>query len=581
MRAFALAVLLSALLAAGDSRADGLGFVYVTPNVGLASGGHAALVADGTVYHLQQNGDEGLVLLVRDGWSAFHLVYAELENRPLEVAVLDVSPDVTERVQRSFARAYVEQEIDLARRESLRQDVAWLEAYATSAPAPELRGAGLLSPDAPRDPDAIWLRATIHARAGADSLTRMTTESERALAELARASDGTGLESLREALLLREAARSLDGALGLDPRAIAALPSEMNDPLSPSERRGLETLSTQLESAIADLVRTARPDRGYALLLAQARYLAARRSLADDHLVLLDAFSGSERLAVAHDHVSDAVRAKRRAEAAALLRKGRDQVLAPGLVDEANFDLLEEVASIAARDGRADAAGPLSEVGLRKLPARGRSVESPPLAGDVAGALESTRARLREQEEKLQRRRSYELVTRNCITELARTTDGAFATREEVTRALGAPASPDDEHLGFIPFVFFEHARERMRVSRVVGIPSHREEELERMLRESPGVATRARESTAYTSSIYQPLLRDSAFLLFTDDVFWRRPAYGAVNLLFGLGYSTYGLAAAPFDGGARVKAGLEGMLWSLPELGFMNVRKGSFDWVD
>ena len=104
---------------------------------------------------------------------------------------------------------------------------------------------------------------------------------------------------------------------------------------------------------------------------------------------------------------------------------------------------------------------------------------------------------------------------------------------------------------------------------------------LERLSRESPGALIRLRESTAYTATSYEPQLRDSAFLLFTDDVFWRRPAYGVVNLLFGLGYTGYGLAAAPFDRGARVHAGLTGMLWSLPELALMNVRKGSYDLID
>ena len=120
------AVALSAATATGAER--GLAFVYVSPNVGLASGGHAALRADDTVYHLQ-NADAGLLLLVREGWSSFHLVYAELENRPLEVAHVDVAPDVTERVQRTFSRLYVEQELELGRRAALRDDVAWLEAF--------------------------------------------------------------------------------------------------------------------------------------------------------------------------------------------------------------------------------------------------------------------------------------------------------------------------------------------------------------------------------------------------------------------------------------------------------------------
>jgi len=356
MRRLAPAALLAAVLGAAGARAEGLGFVYVSSNVGTASGGHAALVADGTVYHLQ-SADEGLLLLVREAWSAFQLVYAELENRPLQVAVLDVAPEVTERVQGSFARLYVEQELELARRESLRQDVAWLEAYAQARPTPELRGAGLVSPEAAGDPDAVWLRAVLHARAGHDSLSRVTAESERKLAELAHAADPTRLEELREALSLREAARSLDGAFGLDPRAVAVLPPEADEPLTPPERAGLEALSTRLEHAIAELVLSARPDRGYALLLAQGRYLAARRSLAANHLLLLDAFAAPGRVEAAADDVADSVRAKRREQAAALLRKGREQVLAPALVDEASFNLLEEVASIAARDGRADAAG--------------------------------------------------------------------------------------------------------------------------------------------------------------------------------------------------------------------------------
>jgi hypothetical protein len=580
MRSLWLAAALTAALAASDARAAGLGFVYVASNVGMASGGHAALVADGTVYHLQ-NGDEGLLLLVRDAWPAFELMYAGFENRPLAVAVLDVKPEVTERVQRSFARLYVEQELALAQRESLHEDVRWLEAWAAGRPVPALRGAGLVSPEAAGDAEARWLRASVHARDGRESLVSLAGEARLAIDAFEREPDPARLESLREALLLREAARALDGAWGLDPAAAAQLTREADAPLTAKERAGLEALSSRLEETVAELVASHRSDRGYPLLLAQARYLAARKSLATGHLVLLDAFQSTAFEEPAPDDVAESVRAKRRQQSAALLATGRAQVLAAQQLDEANWNLLEEVASIVARDGRADAAGQLSELGLRKLPSRGRSVESPAPPGEVTRALAAARIRLREQDADLQRRWSYDLVTRNCITELARATDGAFATPEELADALGASATPSDERFGFVPFVFFQRVRERMRVTRVVGIPSHREAELDRLLRESPGVSTRLRESTAYTSSIYRPLLRDSAFLLFTDDVFWRRPAYGAVNLAFGMGFTALGLAAAPFDRGARAKAGLEGMLWSFPELVFMNVRKGSFDWVD
>ena len=436
-----------------------------------------------------------------------------------------------------------------------------------------------MSPDAAGDPDALALRAELEVRAPG-AVARFRAEAERALAALGEAPDPAQLPELREALLAREAARALDAGYGLDPRALAALPDEANEPLTEPEREALVGLASSLQATIAKLLVSSRPDRGTPLLLSLARALAARRSLATNHWVLLDAFSGWER-PQPEDDASPLAQQKRRAQASALVRKGRATLHGAALSDESNLNLLEEVAAIAAREGRADAVGALSEVGQRKLPARARSLESARPSGDLGAALAEARARLAAQDARMRARWSYDLVRRNCITELGRTTDGAFASPEQVAEALGAPATPDDVHFGFVPFVFFERVRERMRVAQMVDLPNHRHEELARLLRESPGALTHLRESSAYTSSIYEPRARDSAFLLFTDDVFWRRPAYGAANLVFALGYSLYGVGAAPFDGGKRVSAGLAGMMWSVPELAFQNVRKGSFDWVD
>ncbi|HXZ86635.1 MAG TPA: hypothetical protein VEI82_14220 [Myxococcota bacterium] len=556
------ALLLALLFGAAEARGAELAFVYVAPNVGTSSGGHAALVAGDVVYHLQ-NEDE-LVRVVRDGWHEFRLVYEELENRPLSVARLEVTPQVLEQIQRAFARLLVEQEIALARRDAARDDVAWLEAFAAHAPPPPLRGAGLLDPARAGDPDAVRLRA------------RAAVAVAPGRPEPGEAGD---LESLREALLAREADSALAGAYGLAPGAVAALPAKLDTPLSDAERAALESLSSQLERRVAALARSARPDRGYPMLLAQARYLAVRRSLARGRLALLDVFAGLPP--ALPDEFGEVARARRRAEAGELVRRGRALVLAPERGGEADLNLLEEAASAAAHDGRADLAGPLSEIGLRKLPALGRSLPAPPPAGDLGAALAAARARLAAEDARLAERWSYELVRRNCITELARAADGAFGSAEEVERALGAPVPDGGEPFGFIPYVFFARVRERLRVAELDELPSRRTRALAQLLAQSPGLLTRLRESIAYTSSVYEPRPRDSAFLLFTDDVFWRRPAYGLVNLAFGLGYAGVGLASAPFDRGTHLAAGLQGVLWSLPELAFVNVRKGSYDWSD
>jgi hypothetical protein len=52
---------------------------------------------------------------------------------------------------------------------------------------------------------------------------------------------------------------------------------------------------------------------------------------------------------------------------------------------------------------------------------------------------------------------------------------------------------------------------------------------------------------------------------------------FGAVNVLAASSQSVYGLLSSPFDEGREIKIGLRGVLASLPELVFFNIRKGSY----
>jgi len=89
------------------------------------------------------------------------------------------------------------------------------------------------------------------------------------------------------------------------------------------------------------------------------------------------------------------------------------------------------------------------------------------------------------------------------------------------------------------------------------------------------------RESSTLTSTIYHAGPQDSAFLFFTDDSVALRPLLGAANLLVGVGDGVLGLVTWPLDDGARLRAGWYGALFSLPELAFVNIRKGSMAWIE
>ena len=51
-------------------------------------------------------------------------------------------------------------------------------------------------------------------------------------------------------------------------------------------------------------------------------------------------------------------------------------------------------------------------------------------------------------------------------------------------------------------------------------------------------------------------------------------------NLGFAAGSGVIGIGAAPFDGARRARAAGSGLWYSLPELAFFNIRKGTFEWV-
>lgn len=567
-RALVLALALAG--AVRSAAAAEIGYVYVRANVGGASGGHAAFVSDGTVYHLQtESGD--LFRMVRDGWAHFEYMYAALQNRPLEIAHVEVSDAARDAIVDRFARVYVAQDLDYARRDERALDVAWLEAWRDGTPLPPLRAAGLLDPRRTGDPDMRALAARLRARVR-----------DTAFAAPPPAAPADDLVGLRERLALREALAALDEARGLDPDALVALPDAYDDPLGPQERAALEALAQRLETAAAELLESQRPDRGYALLVTEARLLALRRSLAENRLRVVDALDGvapAPGVALADDSTA-AGRARQAAYVAHVLRQGRSVVLVPGKIDESRYNLIEEAAALLERAASDDPRATLVELTRQQPPVRGRSLPVAPPDVDLDAALAVARERLAAADARLHERWSYDLVRRNCITELSDVTAAAFPSQAEADAALGGRV-PAGETLGFIPFVFFDRVSERLRVTRVERIPGERERELAALTAAAPGVWARARESIAPLSHVYTPRQRDGAFLLFTDDVFWRRPLYGAANLIYGLGYAATGVLTLPFDRGARARAGLSGAFWSVPELAFQNVRKGTFEFVE
>ena len=59
------------------------------------------------------------------------------------------------------------------------------------------------------------------------------------------------------------------------------------------------------------------------------------------------------------------------------------------------------------------------------------------------------------------------------------------------------------------------------------------------------------------------------------------RPILGITNFLWGTANSIGGVFTLPIDGGERFHQGLRGMFYSLPELVFGNIRKGTYGFAE
>lgn len=585
-RALACLVTCTALPAAAraSGESDALDVVYVEANVGTAGGGHAALRIGELVYHVQTDVD-GLFYVVRDDWPTFEFEYAGLQNRPLHVGRLSLPPPDLERVRSHLADWYVAQARDRAAGRVLRDDVAWLEAWSGAGRSrPRLRTAGLLDPTRAGDAEALALRVSVAAARGERFLADALAETEAALAHQTLSEPGA-LEAHRDRLALREALRALDAGWGLDPAAL--LDPAPRAPLAPDEREAVERLAERFVREVVWLLGSPRADRGFPLHVAIARWLAARRSLAEGRLRVLDPFPDADAPGELPRDTTPRGRASLEADAArafdaaraSTLRAAREAATSGRSLDESALSLLEEAAGRLHEVRRGGEGEPVRQVAARLVPSRGREVESAQPAGDPAAALAAAQEALAAHEAAFRERWSYHPVYRNCITELARALRAAYPDEAATRAAFGGPIEPGGD-LGFIPFVFFSQVRDDLRVAAVERIPSYRERRLAALAHEA-GLLARLREGNTLTSAIYAHRLRDGAFLFFTQGAGPLRPLLGIANLAWAVAHLPFALLAAPFDAGARLAAAGSGALWSVPELVFVNVRKGSFEWVE
>ncbi len=381
--------------------------------------------------------------------------------------------------------------------------------------------------------------------------------------------------------------------------------------LNPAEKPALRAFANRQEQRLVRLVNSGRSDWGFPFLLGMARLSAVNASLSSGRLVFPDIFPAMGEKRSSRDDSAGRfeslppdylpVMARERWE---LFRLRREEFFRDGASSESGYSILERAGNLLLDIERAVATGGQPhKLPDSAFPSR-EALRSDVILPDMDEAtllreLESARRAVENYSEELARLYAYHLTRRNCVTELFSVINRALGCRaldretfsgssgaglEEIARKesnerLGGFIDPS-RGLNFVPFVSADEVAARYRVVSSRERLSYRRQRLEEMKRSESSLAVFLRESNTLTSTVYRFTPGDSLFLFFTDDTFLLRPLFGAFNLLAGAGQTLFGVAALPVQGPSPFVSGARGVIFSLPELVFVNIRKGSLEWM-
>ena len=572
----------------GNATARSLELLYVNANTGAAAGGHIGLKLGSEVFHYQFYPDRRF-LLVREPWESFKHVYNRLRNRTIRAAVVPVSEGTYYQVRSHFNTLLALQR----QRTSVYRQLLKEKGLLSSARSPvftfPLRGLGFFSGQSPSSEASIYLAQYLALQLGdlyLDEAHDSLGEQISGMVKI-RGEDRGSPHRLRT--ILRETAHQLEKAGALEqiisrhPLKEETLSRALPGPLSLRARNNLRKHLLRRCEVLRGLLISKREDTGASIAIETARCLAILQSLAQNRLITLDPYPDDARTKRLEPDDAElemylkGLRKRLKQQTVDLLEAELDD---QGMALDYHYLQLENTHG---RFSEVEQAGNTkSEIRVTSdlmLVSRSSSatLNIPKVREEaLSGALKNVEEELERAKEHDSARYGYQLIERNCVNLLLAELNKSLGERDEVRSRLGDYIDPVSDRI-VIPHDFYYQVTQRYRVKQIISYPSRRLEALELMKYKHGSVPLWLQEGNTRTSTLYTRRPEDTPFLFFTDDIVWARPLLGIGNIAWASAHALGGLMYMGAQKETTVKQSVQGIVYSLPELIFFNIRKGTY----
>ncbi|MGZ8183732.1 MAG: hypothetical protein ACXWT1_17400 [Methylobacter sp.] len=637
LRAVGVHALMAALvMLPSAAAAAGFNYLYIEASEGNSSGGHTAIQFGDEIYHYQHV-DSGLIRLFRQEKAGFHFTYRYLQNRPMHLSRIEVSEDTFDLLKDQFKWQFLAQERQFKLLGDLHKERLFIRHLlqkataghavvdADAASALRLKGVGLFYPEPGQQSQHTdsnltkqqslsvqSLRQKVEQRYGPDFLPRRRAMLEAQIKALAPShwpaidSDSAGdkfpapiysfTERYSDSLTALFAIKALIDAPPLRSDALL-LTNRPAFKVSETERRILQELRNDLEARLVKALDSNRPDWGYAVLVNMARYIAIDASLQSGYWVFIDDFAENSERVRPEQYLEHSARIRiLTSDAKAALNQVRLSAASRLRLTESEYSQIEMAANRYTELLNSEQRHDFRYNGEKALPSKSIGFPDGPVPNLTPEQLTTALSALDNLEnsllETLQQNYRYDLLSRNCVTELFRTINQAllspYRSGDEPADLEALTIKESEKRLGgyveipynFVPFVAYQSVLDRYHVTESRDLDSYRGLELAKLSASQNDPITALRESNTLSSRLYQYNPDDALFVFFTDDNVLLRPVFGLVNTGAGIGQSVYGVFSWPMDSGKNLQSGATGILMSLPELFFFNMRKGSYKYL-